>query len=73
MDLRRRNGNGHAQNVVRGRPGDAVEPIRETPLTPEERRELHEVADLILESDQADLLRALLEVLYRYVMNERQP
>lgn len=41
-------------------------------LTPERRRELHEMVDAILESEHAKLLRDLLDALYQHVLRERE-
>jgi hypothetical protein len=49
------------------RPADMNKPICEGAMTPERRQELHEKANRILESDQADLLVALMDLLYRHV------
>jgi hypothetical protein len=40
-------------------------------MTPEERREMHDKATRILESDQAELLTALINLLYDFAAKER--
>ncbi len=40
-------------------------------MTPEERREMHDKATRILESDQAGLFRALIDLLYDFTAKER--
>ena len=41
-------------------------------MTPEQRQELHDKADRILESDRAELLMALIDALYEYAMREEK-